>query len=254
MKKASEISFGVEIECNIPNAHRADFPCGSYHHGISIPVAPSAGWNCQSDSSVHSTGDFMPCEIVSPKLTGESGLVEVVQMLDYLDSIGARVNPSCGLHVHVSVEGLIPAEIQRVVKLFKHFELAFYALNGEQINSRLNSTFCLPASRWNGSRYQSLNLRHVNDGHIEIRVWAGNLKPEVVVAAIYMATSLVSRATDERKVKTSHLVQNHKPTQVMASYIQQFVKGPAMIVEDMDPADIFYTMMVESLDANHEIR
>lgn len=248
-KPASQISFGVEIECNIPSECSASFPRGGYHRGCSIPVAPSAGWNCQSDCSVQSTDGCFSAEVVSPKLTGESGLVEVVTMLDLLDSINARVNSSCGLHVHVSTEGLTEKEIKRVVKLFKAFETAFYALNGETMTTRMNSRYCKPSSMWTGDRYASLNLTNINHGHIEIRVWSGNLKPEVVVAAIYMATALVSRATDESKVKTSDLERHSKPTQVMAAFIQRFIKAESMIVSDLDPADLFLVMMQESMSA-----
>lgn len=249
-KKASQIGFGVEIECNIPNEYSADFPKGSYHHGLQIPVAPSAGWNCQSDGSVVAPSGFFSAEIVSPVLKGESGLVEIVQMLDLLDQIGARTNISCGLHVHVGIEGLSEDQINRLVKVFKAFEKAFYALNGNQAVTRMNSTYCKPSARWDGTRYQSLNLQKVHNGHIEIRVWSGTLSPEVVVSAIYMAVSLVSRVSYDEKIKTSDLVRNSKPTQVMASFIHRFVKAETMIVDDMDPADLFTTMIQQAMVSN----
>jgi hypothetical protein len=246
-KPASQVSFGVEIECNIPNEHRALFPVGSYHHGTQIPGL-SQGWNGQSDGSVNATYGTFPVEIVSPKLTGEAGLVDLMQAIDYLDQHGARTNDTCGLHVHISCEGLSQSEITRVVKLFKAFEKAFFALNGEKYSSRYNSHYCAPSPRWNDTRYQSLNLKHVFDGHLEIRVWAGSMKPETILAAVYMATALISRATDPRPVKTSHLTNNKKV--VMASYIQQFVKGESMVIPDLDPADVFSVMMAEAIRAH----
>jgi hypothetical protein len=182
--------------------------------------------------------------VVSPILYGEAGLVKVVEMLDYLNSIGAVVNQSCGLHVHVDCSGLDRGQMNRLVTLFKAYEVAFYDLNGAHTQARLNSHYCAPSARWDGTRYQSLNLQHAHDSHphIEIRVWQGAMKPETVVAAIYMAVSLVSRATAPELVTTSDLNRSN-PKQVMAKFIQRFQQGACNIVADYDPHDIWREMM-----------
>ncbi len=244
MIKAAEITFGVEIECNIPVEYADAFPVGGYHRGIQSPVLPS-GWNTQRDGSVGADSGFFSCEIVSPKLVGEAGLVQVVQVIDLLDEIGARVNRTCGLHVHVGVQGMNYLQVQRVTKLFKAFEMAFYALNGSTYPDRYNNHYCANHHSWTGNRYQSLNLTNVSNGHIEIRVWSGTITGEVVVAAITMAVALVSRATNEAKIKTSDLSES-KPVHMMASYARQFVTGDHMILPDLTPADIMGTMMAQA--------
>ena len=240
IRKAAEIGFGIEIEANIPVTHRADFPVGSYHHGLSVNLENMDGWTTQSDGSVIAGGEFFAAEIVSPVLHGEDGLVQVVMMLDYLASIRAKVNSSCGLHVHVDCHNV---DIRRIVTLFKKFEMAFYDLNGELVNRRLESRYCKPSDKWTGDRYASLNLAHANDRHpyIEIRVWQGAMKPETVVAAIYMAVSLVSRASAPETVVTSDVAA--KPTQLMSQYIRRFMVGECMIVGDFQPGDIWQEMM-----------
>lgn len=250
MKRASEIGFGIEIECLVPVEYRDVVRPGSYHHGNGLgDLAPSAGWNVQSDSSVHpDRPGYFPVEIVSPKLSGESGLIEVVQMCDRLTEMGVICNPSCGLHVHVSSDHLDPAHVDRLVKLFKIFEPAFFDMNGTAADNRYTNFYCKNSARWDGSRYQSLNLTNHERGHIEIRVWAGSIKPEFVVAAIYMAVSLASRASDDKPVKTSHLTSNKR--QLMAEYIRQFVIGDYMIIPDMDPADLFVEMMQDANRSN----
>ena len=249
MKKASEIKFGIEIECNIPNEYSADFPKGRYHHGIQIPVAPH-GWNTQSDGSISAPAGYFGAEIVSPVLSGEDGLVQVVQVLDLLDQIGARTNPSCGLHVHFSTDHLSHAEYIRMIKFFKYFEKAFYALNGHMTINRIHNHYCKPSWLWDGSRYASLNLQHISEGHAEIRVWAGNLKPEVVVSAIYMACALASRATNPELLKCSD-TDGMDYREIMRAFVERFLAtdeavNPSMIIPDQNPDDLIEMMLDQS--------
>jgi hypothetical protein len=249
MKSANQIGFGIEIECNIPVEYEHEFPAGGYHRGIQIPCM-SAGWNTQKDGSVTAPAGFKAVEIVSPILTGEDGLAEVVQMLDLLDQIGARTNPSCGLHVHFSTGFLTNGEYVRMVKLFKHYEMAFYGLNGTMTTNRLNNHYCKQSSRWNGDRYASLNLTNINRGHAEIRVWAGNLKPEIVVSAIYMACALASRATNPEPVKCSDL-SGMGFGEIMQAFCSRFLgteadNNPALIIPDDNPCDLTAMMLEQA--------
>lgn len=246
MRKGSEIGFGIEIECNIPLKYSDAFERGEYHHGKKISCSPNGNWKAEKDSSLSARPGFFSCEIISPVLFGESGLVEVVQMLDLLAEVGAVTNMSCGLHVHVGTDGMTQAEIDRMIVMFRKFEPAFYDLNGDGAAQRYGSTYCAPSATWRGNRYQSLNLQNLNRDHCEIRVWHSALAPEVVLAAIYMAVSLVSRSTDPSTVKISGLnMQN--PRAIMASYIRNFMTEDTMIVPDMAPADVFKVMMEESM-------
>jgi hypothetical protein len=248
-RKASEIKFGIEIEASIPNEYREMFQTGRYHGGLAVNHEHFGNdWTVQSDSSVRSGRGYFAAEIVSNPLQGEAGLIKVVEMLDFLKSIGAKVNASCGLHVYVDSAGV---SLTRLVKLFKSYEMAFYDMNGKNSNKRLNSRFCKPSSRWTGDRYASLNLAHAHDvnPHIEIRVWQGAMKPETVVAAIYMAVALVARASMEEKVKVSD-VNASKPTQIMAQFIRRMMDENTMIVPDLKPADIWQEMMKAALSSD----
>ncbi len=142
-------------------------------------------------------------------------------------------------------------EVKRITKLFKAYEVAFYDMNGENAQTRYTSNYCLPTSRWNGTRYQSLNLKHTTETnpHIEIRVWQGAMKPETVVAAIYMAVSLVSRATSSEKVTVSD-VDTTNPAQVMENFINRFMDSNTMIVPEFDPHDIWQEMMEAVRNSN----
>jgi hypothetical protein len=78
-------------------------PEGGYHRGQNIPALTGSfgGWQSQSDSSIRAGRNHRSVEIVSPILRGAAGLGEVVAALSWLRGLGARVNGSCGMHVHV---------------------------------------------------------------------------------------------------------------------------------------------------------
>jgi len=95
--------FGVEIEffgISRDAAHRAISASGislssGYGHNRN-------SWNLKSDGSVTGSG----LELVSPPLSGEAGLEQVKTVLRVLRQAGARVDRTCGLHVHHEVRDL----------------------------------------------------------------------------------------------------------------------------------------------------
>jgi hypothetical protein len=95
--------FGVEIEFFGISRDRArqaisaagiDLSSGYGHN--------SSAWNLKSDGSVTGSG----LELVSPPLSGEAGLEQVKTVLRALRQAGARVDRTCGLHVHHEVRDL----------------------------------------------------------------------------------------------------------------------------------------------------
>jgi len=56
-------------------------------------------WKIVSDGSLTGNQTF---ELVSPILNGEAGLVEVMKVCDVLNKCGAKVNKTCGTHVHLN--------------------------------------------------------------------------------------------------------------------------------------------------------
>jgi len=249
--KASQIKFGVEIECNIPISKAQQFPRGSYHRGEQIEIFPQ-GWNCQRDGSVNPDPGYFSAEVVSPILKGEDGLIELTYVADTLAQIGCITNSTCGLHVHVGTDRFTQQQYERLITLFKRFELAFYVINGDHTQQRYNSTFCSPSTRWreqNGlaSRYQSLNLQHIEKArpHIEIRVWAGTVDAELIVAAVCMAVSLVARASEEDNPQDAET-----PTTI-EDFIRSFLCNPNyLIVPDITPEDIFNRMTAQASAAS----
>ena len=103
----SKLTFGVEIECY--NVIREMLIEASTANGLQVR---SEGYNHNdsrkyykivSDSSIQGNNTN---EVVSPILKGKRGLSSLKAICDSLATIDARVNKSCGLHIHIGASSL----------------------------------------------------------------------------------------------------------------------------------------------------
>lgn len=118
-------TFGVEIEC--VHAERNALVEAGRANGVDIH---SEGYNhtdnkryfkIVSDASVG--GDIDPNEVVSPVLNGNAnGLATLKKAIKSLDAVGARVNSSCGLHVHIGADKLTGEQYVNVFKNYQKLE------------------------------------------------------------------------------------------------------------------------------------
>jgi len=165
-------------------------------------------------------------EVVSPILRGLDGLQQVVRVAELLKGLDARVNASCGFHVHVGVESVAGNDyarvadwIRRLVKLTAHHELALYAATGT--HRRVDGRYChslhgrqsawsakkdklKPRLKWQElhelvtgeHRYQVLNLQNVfhSKRTVEFRCFAGTVEPLKMRAYVQMCLALARRA------------------------------------------------------------
>jgi len=124
-------TFGIEIEAygnstaNVAaKLNAAGISCrvdGYYNHEA------RSYWKIVTDGSLRNDrGNNRNCyEIVSPILQGEEGLRQVRVVMQTLQRIGAKVNRSCGMHVHVGAAGLDVRAFKRIAKAFLVFEPFF---------------------------------------------------------------------------------------------------------------------------------
>ncbi len=141
----SKITFGVEIESY--NFSRSDLIGNAEAKGLSVR---SEGYNhtdnnhyykIVSDSSIQGENSN---EVVSPILKGNKGLGSLKSLCEALSEIDARVNRSCGLHVHIGAEKMSDAHYCRLVRNYQKIE-------------RVIDTFMPNSRRGNNSRWcQSL--------------------------------------------------------------------------------------------------
>lgn len=77
----------------------AQWPEGGWDH---------LGWDVHEDCSISKGVDgYVGAEFVSPVLSGPEGAAKAMAFLSYLKASGAVVDRTCGLHMHVGVEGLL---------------------------------------------------------------------------------------------------------------------------------------------------
>lgn len=216
---ADQLTYGIEIECYIPNTAvaAANLVVGGYHNGRQIPNMPT-GWQAQSDSSLTYLSGYTAIEVVSPVLRGIDGLQQVEQVCATLRLMGAITKRSCGFHVHVGWTGDLQA-LQRLASLTANHEDALFAITGTR--SRLDSRFCKPIKACNSmknlgtanrptrtilngccDRYQVLNLVNLiynSRPTVEFRVFAGTVSAVKMIAYIQVCLGLVQKAQESTK-------------------------------------------------------
>lgn len=227
------ITFGVEIECTIPAA--AAVQVGGYHRGsLATTARDTAGvlqrfpsfqghpWRTEHDGSIAvNLAGHRVCEFVSPILVGEVGIAHLIEFVEFLRGIGAAVNPTCGLHIHVGAGSAAGGEeatayLERLVRLVAFNSKALYAQTGT--TAREKGRYCAPlgqatrqavkkarkskqvADAAPGNRYHILNLTNLpRTGTVEFRCFAGTLNTNKVLLHLFSVLALCVIA---RKAKT----------------------------------------------------
>ena len=140
-------TFGVEIEFfgvqinKVVEALRANginFRHERYNHNT------RDYWKLITDGSVTNRGTGLSGgghELVSPVLKGQEGLNELKKVMDVLDSIKAKVDKSCGLHVHHGVQDFQVKDFQNIYYIYYKFENYFDAIVAPSRRQSVNR-FC----------------------------------------------------------------------------------------------------------------
>ena len=189
---SSTRTFGIEIEAKgnmsrdeVASVLRA---AGVQAENIGYGHDVTTYWKVVEDGSVH--GGF---EVVSPVLSGQAGLNEVVTVANALVNAGAFVDRECGLHVHVDANDFTGAEVFNAVNRYRTNESAIDAVIAP---SRRNSSWAASMSgvvnylssvspsaapreiceRMGGRRYYKLNLdAFLRHGTLEFRQHSGTV-------------------------------------------------------------------------------
>ena len=114
--------FGIELEIVGIGAmqaaaviRNAGFSCEfeGYNH-----TDHETAWKVVNDSSISGTG----CEVVSPILSGESGLADARKVAEALETAGATANRSCGFHVHFDASQMTADDVRAIFARYAKFE------------------------------------------------------------------------------------------------------------------------------------
>lgn len=200
-----DITFGVEIETTIPHG-ALSVRVGCHGNGTDIPEL--AGWKADRDPSIRvGVPGHEPCEFVSPVYKGTAGLQQLMLDLAKIKATGAKVNDSCGLHVHVGFDKADRDACKKLATLVANFEKAIYATTGTK--NRERGRWCNGLSRHGnadiaicaslGNRYHVCNFG-TNKPTIEFRAFGATLNPAKLAAYVRMCVAVVERAYSAKKV------------------------------------------------------
>lgn len=224
------LDFGIEIECLVPGRVR-DFPGYELVRRVATGLAQAietagvgcyfagynhqrpATWKIVTDSSISSTAGYIGLEIVSPPLN-DATLAQVDTVCQVLIAAGAKVNRSCGLHVHIGARALTINTLKKLAYLYHDHEDAIDSVMPPSRRSG-NNTYCAPLkggtnferlaeARFpqdiayairSGGRYVKLNYvafgRH---GTVEFRQHSGTVDPIKITKWVFFCSRLVELA------------------------------------------------------------
>jgi hypothetical protein len=127
---AERITFGIELETTVPRS--SCVVVGPYHCGIPVesgqhaatgemltaPDFQGSKWRAERDGSIECGSGHMPCEFVSPVLSGSGEVAHLVEFVAWANAIGAKVNASCGCHITVGVKSIIGTDDPQAMSEF----------------------------------------------------------------------------------------------------------------------------------------
>lgn len=199
--------FGVEIEFFGVARH-------TVQRAIDTGAIPT-GWKVKNDISVTGAG----LELVSPPLSGEQGLASVRTTCDWLASVDAKVDRSCGLHVHHEARDLGAAGIARVARVYSdHQDLLNWLVSpsrrgGSQYARPLTNSdveYIERSARGSylsaPSRYLAVNVQSFGrHGTVEIRQHQGTLSFRKIEAWVRLGQGICDAAAQSTAVSETGL-------------------------------------------------
>lgn len=114
--------FGIEIEAF--NVTRPTLRDAIANFGVACEVesynhTTRPTWKLVTDGSLNGSNPF---ELVSPILVGQDGLMQLKKVCTVLQMQNARVNNSCGLHVHFDASQITFPVLQNLLINYMNFE------------------------------------------------------------------------------------------------------------------------------------
>lgn len=204
-------AYGVEMNRLASELNRNGIDCyvEGYNHST------RSHWKVVTDGSIHGNRAF---ELVSPVLNGADGIRQIEVVCRVLDELDAKVNKSCGLHVHHDARGYNDKQLVNVLKFYRRSEKdidSFMPLsrrdnNGFYCQSVNSALYQIEngVSIHNLNRYCKVNLtsfyRH---GTVEFRHHSGTVDFDKISNWV-LFTALIMRAAKKANVRTKAAWKN----------------------------------------------
>lgn len=189
--KLGNLTFGVEIECY--NAPRHTLADKVLQKGVNITSECYNHDDHQDRFKLVSDGSLCgedSVECVSPILKGNKGLEAMQKVCEALNETGAKVNRSCGLHVHFGAEFMTDEQYCRLFKNYRNIEKiidsmmpqsrrgnnAFYAQSLNSLPTLNRATTKIDMARVR-TRYYKINpLSYLRHKTVEFRQHSGTVE------------------------------------------------------------------------------
>jgi hypothetical protein len=145
----------------------------------------------------------------------------VTELCQYLDSIDAQVNSSCGMHVHLDMRG------RNVKHAFSNLVASQEFLFAMQPPSRHQSTYCLPvkgrAYRVTKSKYYAINSLAMEEHNtLEVRMHSGTVDATKIINWVNLLVAIVESPLMARPPKAlSTLLEHVGAPEQLAAYVEQ---------------------------------
>lgn len=212
------LKFGVEIEffgITKYDAVQAVRDAGIDCHDEGYNHTTRPYWKVVTDASVNSsgTGYSSGLELVSPILYEEDGLQQLNKALDAIKNAGAKVDRSCGVHVHHDVSDFTVTNFKNLYTFYYQYKNLIDAMLPVSRRDG-NNSYCKGLTSYEifeiraadtigeikyemDSRYVSLNIQsYVRYGTIEFRQHSGSVEFEKVSNWVELTFRMVEYATD----------------------------------------------------------
>jgi len=243
--EATDLTFGIEIETSIPTRSPLSSSIRGYHssrrnNGGSLtqflPVLPNGKtFGAERDCSISGTGQG--AEFVSPVLKGAEGLqflVDTVKVLKadpsetvMVDSlsytgVGATVNSSCGVHVHVEIPShlpdgtVVPIEaLKRLYAIVAQHEDALEATTGttQRLNPRRRTCYSRSIKNMSGLRQGKYNFKGKSKSKVQ-----SDINP-----ARYSTLNTIPFLTDLRPAVEFRLFSCSLNPQKLTAWVQECI-------------------------------
>jgi hypothetical protein len=159
-------------------------------------------WKVTYDASVSAPG-YKGLEVVSPILKGQKGLDEIEIVCGALQALGAKINITCGLHVHHDARHLRgdDRKLQQVVDIYNRAEKVIDSMlpPSRRMNTYCRSNTVTDATR---DRYAKVNLTSMyRHGTVEFRQHSGTIDCNKIKNWVLLTGLIFDRATTRRARK-----------------------------------------------------
>lgn len=199
--------FGVEIEAygierskvaELLREVQLDCRTTAYTHNT------TSYWKVVTDASLYGDNPF---ELVSPVLQGETGLQQLTTALRAIEQL-ARINRSCGLHVHYDVSGWNDSQFELTTDNYRTLEPLIDLFLPRSRRADNNYQFCRSLvgdsyEEIQHSRFYKVNLQSVQrHGTIEFRQHSGTVEYKKVLHWIALTSKIMDLTLADRRIPT----------------------------------------------------